>query len=390
MINQYFLIRQSFIFSAFLCLLAYSASAIRFLDFSEYDISSRGKGLRLVDFDTEKQKLIAVHYYKYPKLQKEEKIKVQYEGFNIQLKSQKNGKVNIWSKSNVFDTMAVSISNTFGSSFVKANPKPIEEEGIRTDYRVFWKNRGNKWIEWGETILKALNELNHHPAGEDFEVKFFQDSTEWTPIPKKFTQIVEDSRKANNKERGDLGELVTTLTMTWFGYKQYPSKHGGEVGKGFDGVFRDDSATPELFLTESKNRNESCSVEKYMKEELSEFRILKLLEDLKYYGDEDEKETATKVETCIKKNPERLFKLVQRLLPSGLVHSLVKAFNIESYLLAEAYEPSEDLVAIGSLVKAYQPRYEASVPIEEFIDALMSHYDLSKQEMLKIFQDKLG
>lgn len=127
------------IFCMMFVVLSEHAFSIRFLDFSEYDFGAGKKGLRLVDFDVEDQKFKRIHYYQYPAATGKT---IKHEGFEIKLNNKKKeGETKIsCADAAKAETFVVS----FLAEFKKDLPPVfVEEKGLRTGYKIFWKNRGN-------------------------------------------------------------------------------------------------------------------------------------------------------------------------------------------------------------------------------------------------------
>ncbi len=375
------------IFCIMFVFLSEAAFSIRFLDFSEYDFGEGRKGLRLVDFDIDAQTFKSIRYYKYPA---ESGKLANYEGFQVELRSAAGGgsiKISC-ATAKEFQNFAVSFVETFESAF----PSSImEKKELRKGYEVFWKKREDKWIEKGSSILEALNlKSKKTTGGAAFEVLHLSHDEatagNWSDTKKPFSLIVEGGgeigQKKNNTERALLGELTTTLTMTWFGYKQYYSKYGAE--KGIDGVFWDASTDPELFITEAKNRSTSFSVTKCMKTNLAESHIATALPLLTGAGGESK----TKIEYFIEHTPEKIFKLAQKVKDDGTVQCLVKKFDKEAYYtsIGDFYKVKKS-DKLAMVIEAFSSGASLKEIFAAFVNVVKIDYkgeeDVTDDEILK-------
>lgn len=379
----------------FISIFSNDAFAIKFLDIDEYDSVSERKGLRIVIYNTDVQKFESIRYYEFHA----KKAKTNFGGVTIEWKKGETTKIscNKWR----FSEIALSVLDKF--NVIITGRKDIEfitNEHIRDGRIIYWKKMTGSEIKSGQYIMEQLNgKTKRGHSGDAFQVKYWKyKSGKWSMTRRIFSQIIAGTTtaivKANNIERGRLGELATTLTMTGYGYRQYPSKHGG-VDNGFDGVFCDDSDKPELFITEAKCRVESTSAERYMKDCLSEYSMVRVLPKLKERASTST--TSTKIEEFIKDCPERIFKLVQRVLRDGRVQCLVKKFNKEAYRAGEFIEDEKAFYAvgeeeeIGALIDSFRKRAALANVVKMFVETIQKKYkDLPEKEIKKILEDSFA
>ena len=130
---------------------------------------------------------------------------------------------------------------------------------------------------------------------------------------------------SNKQERGFLGERVTDLFLLTCGFKK---KNGqNKSGQGLDGIFFDKDYKT-LILSESKCRKESKSALKYMQDDLSEFKIVKRLSEIK------DKSLKYQIEDHAEKKVFSVFKLVQRLTATGSIESALVPLDGLLYFFA--------------------------------------------------------
>ena len=183
-----------------------------------------------------------------------------------------------------------------------------------------------------------MDKLNHFSRKQETENDFKVTFHIGTKTELKSFKNLSSERSVNNKERGILGELVTTLTMISMGYA---NKHFSKFGtdNGFDGIFIDNSTKPEMFITESKCRERADGVNSIMKDNLSEEKIFIKLNRIASYDHKALSEKARShlgktgelITQYINQSPERIFKFAHRVKSDGSCSCLVREFDIKAY-----------------------------------------------------------
>lgn len=172
-------------------------------------------------------------------------------------------------------------------------------------------------------IYSKLQKFSANPAGN---LQVIMNGINWTE-----EQMPEEEKKR-------LGELATELTFLSFGYAKLPSNHG------LDGVYVDNFVRPvDLFLTESKYRDEGKTAETYMNEELNEEEICRK-------AGVAHPETQRIVRDFLEHKPFGIHKLVHRM-NGGAAQICVQAFDQRSYRGFLLKNPTssfseEDIIAI--------------------------------------------
>ena len=125
------------------------------------------------------------------------------------------------------------------------------------------------------------------------------------------------------KKMGELGELVTHLTMLSFGYMAYPTKYGSN--NGLDGVFVSNTKKT-LYITESKAGASAKGPQAIMNNQLQETAISSCLKVMR--KDRDLKETYNLILKFINDNGA-IYKLAHKTPLTGKIQYLVKKFSTE-------------------------------------------------------------
>lgn len=186
----------------------------------------------------------------------------------------------------------------------------------------------------GSDILPKLNKHNKQmKAKPDFIVSVYMK----TGIESRTLSTLLSDLKEQSNEKGYLGELASDLTMLSFGYSKYSSKYGTD--NGFDGIFKSPANDLDLFISESKCRNQSLSAKKIAEKELSEAAIKRKIStirasDKRPIENQDRLalfKTLGIIEQFINSYPERIFKFAHRIKSDGNAECLVQLFSIEQW-----------------------------------------------------------
>lgn len=264
-----------------------------FIDITPFKFPKEGKtGLRILTFDVNKQQIMSLRYVPIKTKRslkdvafEDDQFVVNYEG-NVLLKKG-------------FDAqkMALATFGTLQGMQKKHTPLVMPKRPL-------------------EALLAVLK--GRTPEAKNLRVHYLVNGkTEGRTL----THISPDL-STNNKERGFVGERVTEITfLVTTGAGNQEAQNASN--QGLDGVFLVPNGKDKawIFLTESKCRNESKRARIYMESDLSEERILKRIQEI------PNQKFQAWILSALDARPDYVFKLVQRLLPSGHVESYMDQLN---------------------------------------------------------------
>ncbi|MBA4249231.1 MAG: hypothetical protein C0432_00720 [Candidatus Puniceispirillum sp.] len=263
--------------------------------------------IRFVEYDTGHHRFQSIRYY-----QLENDTEVRYElGSSVVLDCIKRKRNFEISFTNInFDTNAVRIHSNNISEEGLVYPKTIQKHHHYVgENLLFWKD--NSGVKTAKIIMKRVS--RSYGAYQKFKIELLRDDKNEKHLKKfiKDFSTIFNNQKANNDERGILGELATELSMLSFQYYCNDAKMGNN--HGFDGVYIDDSDDPEIFITESKCRSESKSASAYLKDQLSLNQIDDQLSKMSKH--QALKVLSKQIQKATSKG--KVFKLVHRILEGG-------------------------------------------------------------------------
>ncbi len=279
--------------------------------------------IRFVEYDTGHHRFQSIRYY-----QLENDTEVHYAlGNNVVLdfiKRKRNFEINI---ANInFDTHALSIHTDNIQEGDLIFPKKIQKNRHYVgNYLLFWKD--DSGVKTAKSIMKQVSKS--YSSYQKFKIELLRDEQNEKYL-KKFTKdfsTIFNNQKANNDERGVLGELATELSMLSFQYYLNDAKMGNN--HGFDGIYIDESDDPEIFITESKCRSESKSASAYLKEQLSLNQIDDQLSKMEKH--KSLKGLSKQIQMATVK--EKVFKLVHRILEKGNSEFAVQHVTKKDWLI---------------------------------------------------------
>ncbi len=352
--------------------ISFYSSAHKCIDIDEFNFKSEGKkGLRITVFDTDLQEYEYIDYYQYPSFSEDRRTKTKLKFNYHKLKIFYDGTVEVPTN---FD-----LSNYIIRSFKEF--KYLDEDSPKEEWEEYQQDDREVLhtaidIKTGNFILETLNRFKSGAKNPSFKVFFYQ--TDGTEIQKSFSNICSGKEKENRDERGRLGELATDLTFMSFGYYKHPSQN--ESNQGFDGVFVDKSENPELFLTESKCRNQSLAAKKILRECLFENAIYTKLQKM------SQKQTQTKkrITEFLNKAPQKIFKVGYRLKINGKAQCKIEKFNNDVYqniLLATLSPDSPENEKKATLQRISRQLYASRI---DFLQEAFSVAKLPQAELLTL------
>lgn len=272
--------------------------SLLFIDITPFTFKGEGKqGVRILFFDTSKQILNTIHYVPLPSKRAAQRIAFEDERFKVSF----DGHVVLGKAFNSQTT----VLQTFGTigTHQKRTPFKVPTDGF-------------------EQLAQTVRPRVHKAA--NLEIFVHKEGRR----EKRSLASLSFDAQSNRQERGFLGERVTDLLFLLCDF----SKENGQnkSGQGLDGIFFA-AKNAYLVLSESKCRQEAKTALKYMQDDLSEYKIVNRLHEIK--------ETALnkKISTYIDRNPQHVFKLVQRLTPSGAIESAL--VPLDSLLYYQARYP---------------------------------------------------
>ncbi|WP_139016883.1 hypothetical protein [Candidatus Odyssella thessalonicensis] len=319
--------------------------ATEIIDIDKFSFSSTQiKGVRVVCFDTDNQRFTAVNYFV-------QTTPAPFKWNLLDFTFDSDCNVDLSSESKL-ENYTLTTKGT-----IKIKGKDLEEADVIDDEDASnldrcvikkvsdFQNNGEESkrlilthkkidIRTAQHIKNKLNEYSGKIKSKGaLEATFYRGKEKENKAFSNLSADVSD----NNKERGTLGELATTLTMIHFGYQGHFSKYGTD--NGFDGIFTDNSDDPEMFITESKCRERADGVKTIMKDNLFEKKIADKLQRIFTYthptlsiqAKKRLVETATLVGNFINENPDKIFKFAHRIKPDGICECLVEKFDVSKY-----------------------------------------------------------
>lgn len=274
-----------------------SALSLLFIDISPYAFKAEGRyGLRVLFFDTDAQHLLKVHYVPQHNKRLPDAVAFTHPLFDVTFRGTVTLKKTFDNKTTAVRTFGT-LKDFSGAQTPIAPPaKPLSD------------------------LLKCL----HQPPSRALPtVQIFYGPQSQTES-RSFASLSPDAA-TNRKERGILGELVTDLTFLAYGFVKKEAQNGSN--QGLDGVFVREGE-PYLLLTESKNRQESKRATAYMKSDLSEENLLNRVHEI------PDPQLKAFILARMDRSPWLVFKVVQRLRPSGAVESAVAPLDEVRYFYA--------------------------------------------------------
>ncbi len=130
----------------------------------------------------------------------------------------------------------------------------------------------------------------------------------------------------SGEDKGNLGELVTTLTFLSFGYRQLPSKY--EHNHGIDGIFQSLSGKY-IFLTQSKRKSKPQTAENVVEHELNEPKIDGTIMEMEGYA--QTRNTAELLKNFLDLTPHNVYKFGHRVTDSGKIQYHISPLEIVKF-----------------------------------------------------------
>lgn len=285
--------------------------SVTFINVDEFYFSHEEKlGLRVSIFDTKQQKYISIDYFQKLIVNSDETSrtlsgplpKIYFNGLIVDY----DGNIAIPTDFNPNDPTGWIVRTRYHDGKITFKTK---------SYKML--RSAAKEIKTGTYISQKLNAFTSPSLRPLFNTSFFVEGSE--SEEKKNFSCLSSNRKDNNDERGRIGELATECTMIGYGYNKLSSQDTSN--HGLDGVFTDNSDTPELFLTESKCRDESVTAEAILDTELKETTIA---ERISKAPDED---TSAVVQDFIDHKHQKIFKFAHRIKPNGECQCCVRPYR---------------------------------------------------------------
>jgi hypothetical protein len=274
-----------------------SALSLLFIDISPYAFKTEGRyGLRILFFDTDAQHLRQVHYVPQQNKRTPDAVAFTHPLFDA----------------------------TFRGDVTLKQPFKTHTTALRTFGKLQRSGKAQTPITPPEKPLGALLRRLHAPPAKAVPVVRIFYGPQARAEARSFASISPDAT-TNRRERGILGELVTDLTFLAYGFVKKEAQNGSN--QGLDGVFAREGE-PYLMLTESKNRQESKKATAYMKSDLSEENLLNRVNEI------PDRQLQAFILTRMDTTPWLVFKVVQRLKPSGAVESAVATLDEVRYFYA--------------------------------------------------------
>lgn len=321
--NKYY-VKQLVNFILYVALFLFSNNAFPtiFIDISkvgieqdEVKIETKQEVIRVCVFDTELQKYINISYFV---IDTDDDFTITFKGDLKGLEITSDGSVSISENTELkgkdyivrtYDDKKITISSKNVSNPYRSIPlgEALKSERVLQKLKNFadkkhLQEKGKVTVERWYSSKDKSEEINfNNLALKDGK----EDEKIW--------------QNRNSKERGIIGELATEYTMLSFGYKRFDSKYGHNHGN--DGIFTSSgnlrATNIEIFITESKARNESKSAEDYMEEFESKIQQRINLTP----GD-----IGSTVKLLRYNHPESIFAFVHRIKEDGFCECYLKSF----------------------------------------------------------------